>query len=201
MTKLDLINKYQVDHAGQMTFSKDDKKPTLIVFTDVDGVLTNGQLSIIDGQKLMNTYSVKDGHGVQLLQENGILVVFLTKRAAYTNRNHRQRARLLEVPFFEIRDTDTKEKVAEEFVKYCCAIFGCDRIDYAAIGDDIHDLGMLKQATIAGCPHNAHEDVLAFVRSRDTGIVVPKSHKPGMSCFRYFAEVVLNATAARLGTF
>lgn len=193
VTKTDLINKFQTDDAGGFPFYKDSRRPDFIVFTDIDGTLTNGTLMIIDGQKIGNEYSVKDGHGVQMLQQSNILVVFVTKKAKYTNRNHRQRARLLEVPYYESLN---KAEFVDEFVKFACMHFGCNKIEFAAIGDDLHDLGMLQKASICGCPYNAHDNVLHYVMSQQTGIAVPKMHEPGISCFRYFAEQVLGTVAS-----
>ena len=44
---------------------------------DVDGVLTDGFIFIDSDNKITKKYSVKDGLGIKMLQENGIELVQL----------------------------------------------------------------------------------------------------------------------------
>ena len=45
---------------------------------DVDGVLTDGFIFIDSDNKITKKYSVKDGLGIKMLQENGIELVLIS---------------------------------------------------------------------------------------------------------------------------
>ena len=52
-------------------------KIKLLVF-DIDGVLTNGKLLINENGDITREFNVRDGLGIQLLQENNIIVAFIS---------------------------------------------------------------------------------------------------------------------------
>ena len=52
-------------------------KIKLLVF-DIDGVLTNGKLLINENGDIAREFNVRDGLGIKLLQENNIIVAFLS---------------------------------------------------------------------------------------------------------------------------
>jgi len=52
-------------------------KIKLLVF-DIDGVLTNGNLLINDNGDITREFNVRDGLGIKLLQENNIIVAFIS---------------------------------------------------------------------------------------------------------------------------
>ena len=52
-------------------------KIKLLVF-DIDGVLTNGKLLINENGDIAREFNVRDGLGIKLLQENNIIVAFIS---------------------------------------------------------------------------------------------------------------------------
>ena len=52
-------------------------KIKLLVF-DIDGVLTNGKLFINENGDITREFNVRDGLGIKLLQENNIIVAFIS---------------------------------------------------------------------------------------------------------------------------
>ena len=52
-------------------------KIKLLVF-DIDGVLTNGKLLINENGDITREFNVRDGLGIKLLQENNIIVAFIS---------------------------------------------------------------------------------------------------------------------------
>ena len=52
-------------------------KIKLLVF-DIDGVLTNGQLLINENGDITREFNVRDGLGIKLLQQNNIIVAFIS---------------------------------------------------------------------------------------------------------------------------
>ena len=57
--------------------SKKIAKIKLLVF-DIDGVLTNGNLLINDNGDITREFNVRDGLAIKLLQENNIIVAFIS---------------------------------------------------------------------------------------------------------------------------
>ena len=74
-----------------------------MVVTDVDGVLTDGGISLDESGQVYRKFNVKDGLGLKLLQEIGIKVAFLS---GGTGKSIQQRAKQLNVDycFTEIND-------------------------------------------------------------------------------------------------
>jgi len=52
-------------------------KIKLLIF-DIDGVLTNGKLFMNENGDISREFNVRDGLGIKLLQENNIIVAFLS---------------------------------------------------------------------------------------------------------------------------
>ncbi len=51
-----------------------------LLILDVDGVLTDGRILYDGDGREMETFDVKDGHGLVLLQRSGVRVAFLSGR-------------------------------------------------------------------------------------------------------------------------
>lgn len=153
----------------------------MIIFTDVDGVLTDGTVQYPGRYRFFN---VRDGHGVELAHKQGWDVVFLTGE---DDESSRARARKLDVPFQWA--AGNKRLVAEQYL-----------VDYdiqisAFIGDDIADIPLLRDVTIAACPQDAHPDVLDLIKKRQeqdgkSAFLVPVCG--GRGAFRAFVEWLID---------
>tara|TARA_B100000700_G_scaffold329329_1_gene450594 strand:- start:14438 stop:14959 length:522 start_codon:yes stop_codon:yes gene_type:complete len=149
-----------------------------LVVTDVDGVLTNGEIGYsaeLNGLKLFN---VKDGLAVKLLQTNGIELAFISggdseatqKRAktllideCHTNIEKKSRT---------LKDIQKRLSISTESTLY--------------IGDDINDLDVLPYVSLFVVPKDCNSYVkrIADIKLRTNG---------GKGVLREVCDMVLHA--------
>jgi YrbI family 3-deoxy-D-manno-octulosonate 8-phosphate phosphatase len=144
----------------------------------VDSCLTDGSVYYFDNGQRARKFSTVDGHGIQLLKENGIFVVLLSGE---DDPNIYHRADKLEVPFFS---TKNKLKTALQYIL---------KLDWEpekiiAFGDDLPDLPLLEYADFAGCPSNAQKEVRNLIYEKideKKGCLCDK--RGGKGAFREFS--------------
>jgi YrbI family 3-deoxy-D-manno-octulosonate 8-phosphate phosphatase len=118
-----------------------------LVLTDVDGVLTdNGMTYSSDGSE-SKTYSARDGKGFELLRRAGIRTGILTSE---DGPQIRARAAKLAV---DALYAGTADKLAD--AKELCARWSLGLDEVAFIGDDVHDVALLRAVGLAACPADA----------------------------------------------
>jgi YrbI family 3-deoxy-D-manno-octulosonate 8-phosphate phosphatase len=118
-----------------------------LVLTDVDGVLTdNGMTYSSDGSE-SKTYSARDGKGFELLRRAGIRTGILTSE---DGPQIRARAKKLSV---DALYAGTADKLAD--AKELCARWSLSLDEVAFIGDDVHDVELLRVVGLAACPADA----------------------------------------------
>jgi YrbI family 3-deoxy-D-manno-octulosonate 8-phosphate phosphatase len=118
-----------------------------LVLTDVDGVLTdNGMTYSSDGSE-SKTYSARDGKGFELLRRAGIRTGILTSE---DGPQIRARAAKLQV---DALYAGTADKLAD--AKELCARWSLGLDEVAFIGDDVHDVALLRAVGLAACPSDA----------------------------------------------
>lgn len=122
---------------------------------DVDGVLTDGRITIGEQGETVKAFATLDGHGLKLLRQAGIEPVVITGRDSPAVR--RRVADLgLRHALYGIHD-----KLAAANSLMDGLGLGWDEL--AAIGDDWPDLPLLTRAALAAAPANAHPEVRAHV--------------------------------------
>jgi 3-deoxy-D-manno-octulosonate 8-phosphate phosphatase (KDO 8-P phosphatase) len=124
-----------------------------IVFLDVDGTLTNGEISIDGDGRIQRTYSTLDGLAISLVARK-VPVVFLT--AALEDLSISKRARMLGV---EIVRFESKHKTSEALE--ICASYGLSLDEALFVGNDSPDLDLLKQVGFAYVPSDSNLEVIA----------------------------------------
>jgi len=149
-----------------------------LVCTDVDGVLTNGDLHYGDRSTHDKTFNAKDGAGIKLLQGAGIPVAFISGLHSPATL---QRAADLQVVDCVAGRLD-KLPVLEQL----CAKYGLALDQVAHLGDDLTDLPLLAAVGLACCPQDAVADVKAAAHW-----VVPVAGGAGV--LRAVADAVLKA--------
>ena len=121
----------------------------LLVF-DVDGTLTNGDITYSSGLEEFKTFNVNDGFAIVFWTKH------LGKKAAIiTGRESKiveYRANELKIEYL-YQNVKDKLQVLDEILKK----EGLNYNQVAAIGDDLNDLKMLKKAGLSFAPQNAHE--------------------------------------------
>lgn len=110
-----------------------------IIF-DVDGVLTNGQLTYSDDGHEYKTFHVQDGASIKLLQQHNITVGIITGRRSPTVA---RRARELDIKYL-IQGADSKADAVNKLIGQ-----GFPDTDNAAVGDDIQDIEVFNHPSVA----------------------------------------------------
>lgn len=123
----------------------------LVIF-DIDGVLTNGTLFFDNQGEEYKAFNSKDGHGIRMLLECGLLAAVITGRESALVQ-HRMNDLGVELLFQGFRD---KRPAFAELLK----ITGLQTSQIAYIGDDVVDLPVMQQVGMAIAVADAHPFVI-----------------------------------------
>lgn len=126
-----------------------------LLLLDVDGVLTDGGITIDDRGVEAKRFDVRDGQGIALLLRAGIKVGFISGRAS---RVVRRRARELGVSM--VYQAVQDKAAVYERIKSETGLRD-DQIAYA--GDDWADLAVLRRVGLAFTVHDAWPGVMPLV--------------------------------------
>ena len=145
---------------------------------DVDGTMTDGGVYLDSEGTEMKKFSIRDGAGILLLREAGVLPVILTGRKSLCVT---LRAREL-----GIRQVYQGVKDKKEFLERFQKEQNLSRQETAYLGDDLNDLAAMSLAGISACPSDAATGVL----SRCSLVLKARG---GEGAVREFTELVLSA--------
>lgn len=148
------------------------------IFFDVDGVLTDGKIIYDNNGTESKQFSVKDGYIISHLKKAGIIVGIITGRDSKVV-NHR--AAELKLDFCH-QGIVNKLEVFEKLIEY----YKLKKKQVAYIGDDINDLGALKNCGLSACP----EDAMSYVKDK---VDLVTRAKGGEGVVREVADLVLAA--------
>ncbi len=151
-----------------------------LIATDIDGVLTAGEIIILESGEEVKLWNVKDRQGLNLLKKNlpDIKIAWISGRKS---KQLELRAKEQKIDFL-VQECKDKVKTLIEIANKLKISF--DEIAY--IGDDIIDLGVLKKAGFSVCPKDAvfeAKKVAKYISSYDGGKGV----------FREVCEIVLKS--------
>jgi 3-deoxy-D-manno-octulosonate 8-phosphate phosphatase (KDO 8-P phosphatase) len=150
-----------------------------LVLLDVDGVLTDGRITLSADGEESKSFHVRDGHGIRMGQRGGLLFGFISGRES----------RVVRIRAEELYVTEVHQGVPDKLVPYD-DIRGRLRLDDSAIcfvGDDLVDAPVMRRAGFAAAPADAHTDVLALAHW-----VTPSAG--GRGAVRDVVDVILRAT-------
>ncbi len=131
---------------------------------DVDGVLTEGHVTMTDTGDEIKNFNVRDGHGIKMLQRAGIEVAILTGRKSKVVAH---RAADLGIKHYiqgSLRKADGLRTLCEQT--------GIAATHCAYMGDDVIDLPAMVSCRLQTAPHDAFVGVLSqagWVSSFDGG--------------------------------
>lgn len=138
--------------------------PVRLVIFDVDGVLTDGGITIHDDGSESKTFDVKDGHGMKLLQRAGLQIALISGRYC-ASVEHRAKGLGIDHVYQGIhRKVEAYEKIKTST--------GLDDRNIAYVGDDLIDIPVMRRVGFAVCVPDAVEHVKPFahyVTSRPGG--------------------------------
>ncbi len=133
-------------------------KPNLanikILVLDVDGVLTDGTITINADASESKSFNTLDGHGIRMWQKAGLEVAFLSGRKSETTSH---RAKQLEVNHV-LQNRNDKLPALEKLLKQ----LGLSAQDAAYIGDDLLDLPVIRHVGFGAAVANAVDEVKQY---------------------------------------
>ena len=158
-----------------MVLNKKCKKIKLVI-TDVDGVLTDGGMYYSEKGEIMKKFNAKDGMGVELLLQNNIKTVLLT----------RENSKIVKKRGLKIKAASTitgiqKKELHLETIR---RKFRVMPKEIAYIGDDINDIEISKLVGLSASPLDG---VARFKKNVD---YVCKN-KGGNGAFREFIDLII----------
>ncbi len=148
-----------------------------IVFTDIDGVWTDGGMYYDDRGNEFKRFNTTDSAGVRFLKEMGIPTVILTG----------EKTRIVEERAFKLNVPDLYQGVEDKLrvALQVCEEKGVELSRSAYIGDDLNDLPLLKAVGYSAAPPNAP----SYIRERVDRVV---DRNGGEGAFRAFVEQLLS---------
>jgi len=151
--------------------AKTPRRKILALFCDVDGVLTDGRITLDGRGNELKVFNTKDGHGLRKAAAAGI--------TGRTSPATARRARELGVPFCYqgVRDKRARFETVRRKL-------GLSAAQTAAIGDDEPDIPMFEAAGLSACPSDA------VPAARRAATLVLKN-AGGAGAVREFIELIL----------
>jgi len=141
---------------GQRVLKK--AKKIKLLASDVDGVLTRGEIIILNSGEEVKLWNVKDGFGYADLLRGifpRIKTAWITGRESSQVKN---RAEGLKIDYL-VQSCSDKTKALNAIL----AETGLDISETAYIGDDLADISVLKKAGFSVCPKDACDEVKKYV--------------------------------------
>ena len=141
--------------SSYQTFPLDKAKGIKMLVLDVDGVLTEGHVTMTDDGIQIKNFDVRDGHGIKMLQRAGIEVAILTGRKSSVVEH---RARDLGIKFVvqgSLRKADG--------LKQICDMASIKPSECAYMGDDVIDLPAMRSCALKTSPNDAYHGVANYV--------------------------------------
>lgn len=129
--------------------------PIKLLLMDVDGVMTDGGITIDNNGVEAKTFHVRDGHGIKLLQRAGVKVGIITGRESEVVK-HRAAELGIEILYQGM-------KVKMDAYRQILADEGLKDDEVAYIGDDVVDLPVLNQVGFSVAVADASEFLKPYV--------------------------------------
>lgn len=154
-------------------------KKIKVIATDIDGVLTKGELIILDSGEEMKIWDIKDRFAFSMLRKSELNM----KLAWITARKSKQvadRAQELAIDFLYQKSISKFESFEDIKSK------GFKAEEIAFMGDDWLDVKILKAAGLSVCPKNAVDEARAAAH-------YVSKYDGGYGVFREMVEIILRA--------
>jgi len=127
-----------------------------LIVLDVDGTLTNGQITYDSNGIESKSFDVKDGLAIaSWTKQLGLKAAIITGRKSNIVE---KRASDLGIQYL-YQGIKNKKKILEEILEK----EGMSFEEVATIGDDLNDYNMLKSSYLSFCPADAVEDIKQIV--------------------------------------
>ena len=135
-----------------------------LLILDIDGVLTDGRKYYnLEGMPFAKTYCDKDFTAIKMIRASGINVCFLSG----DNKVNEAMAKNRNIDFYYARGKDKSEFLPELQDRY-----GVHISQMGYVGDDLFDIGIMKEVGYKFCPSDAASLVLELCGDNNT---IPRS--------------------------
>jgi YrbI family 3-deoxy-D-manno-octulosonate 8-phosphate phosphatase len=151
-------------------------KKIKLVLTDVDGVLTDGGMYYSEKGEIFKKFNTRDGMAVELLRDNKIPVIFITREKS---KIVLQRAKKLSVQETFI---GVEKKIL--VLPKICLKYNVKKYEIAYVGDDINDLEIMKNVGLSASPKNG----ISIIKKNSDYICKLQS---GQGVLREVADLIL----------
>jgi 3-deoxy-D-manno-octulosonate 8-phosphate phosphatase (KDO 8-P phosphatase) len=158
--------------------TEDRLRQIKMVLLDVDGVLTAGDIIYSDSGEQIKIFNVKDGVGIRLLKEAGLMVGIITGRKGQA-LHHRCVNLGIDLIFDGVRHKD-------QVLDTVTARTGISKDAIAYVGDDLPDLPVMKRVGLAVAVADAHEIL------RQQAHMITRA-RGGRGAVREISEAILKA--------
>ena len=122
-----------------------------LVITDVDGVLTDGGMYYNNEGEYMKKFNTRDSMGMELLLDNGIKTIFMTREDSKIVKERVKKIKIVEL----YSDILKKESLIPEILKK----YDVTTEQIAYIGDDVNDLEIMKIVGFSATPSDGNNTI------------------------------------------
>lgn len=143
---------------------------------DVDGVLTDGQVTIMPDGDQLRVMNTRDGYAMKQAMKKGYNVCIITGGASVSVRKR--------MHYLGIYDVYLASSDKVESLNDYCACYDLQKNEMAYMGDDIPDYFVMKEVALAACPKDAATEIKAISQ-----YISPI--EGGQGCVREFIEHVM----------
>lgn len=161
-------------------------KDITTVILDVDGVLTNGLVTITTEGELLRQMNIKDGYALKTAVDNGLRICIIS---GGKNDGVKKRLENLGISEVYLGIHDKIEKYYEIVDGY-----GLRAEEIVYMGDDIPDVPVMKLVGLPCCPNDAAPEIRSLAK-----YVSPKNG--GQGCVRDILEQILKVQGKWQGNF
>ncbi len=145
---------------------------------DVDGVFTEGGITLLPDGDFLRTYYAKDGYAFTYAASEGYRLFIISGGRGEIMRRRFERLQATAIHTNVADKPAVLRRIAEEY--------GLDLADTVYMGDDIPDLDVMRMVGIPVCPADACHEVI------ETSVYVSQ-YAGGKGCVRDIIEQVLRA--------
>ena len=152
-------------------------KITTLIF-DVDGVLTDGMVTLLPNGDQIRSLNSKDGYALQLAVRKGLRICIITGGNSENVKIRLSKMGITDIYLRIFKKIDTYDDIK--------VMYDLTDNEILYMGDDLPDLEVMQQVGIPTCPNNAAreiKDVSTYISDLDGG----------RGCVRDVVEKVLRA--------
>jgi len=145
---------------------------------DVDGVLTNGSLTLMPNGEQVRTMNIKDGYALQLAIKKGYKIAIISGGKSEMVKQRLQGLGITDI----YQGVQHKIENFKEFI----AIYDLKPEEVLYMGDDMPDYEVMTKAGIATCPNDAVPEIKSIC-------IYVSDKKGGEGCVRDVIEQTLKS--------